>query len=170
MPLCQEVAQKLPVTYWLYKEKACEKFVTLCGDTLSCNPYDYEPTNDESELKEFWLKSLVYVALGSEAMDTGCYKGVYRKGDPLAAFTGEVYGNNIGKNIITDLKSQYNAIAISLQTQLNDILKRRDINLNVKVKVTNEGFEMYKININFDNLASFSLNAETGEGVNFEWI
>jgi hypothetical protein len=170
MPLCPEVSNNTPATYWLFQEKSCQAYKDFCDGRVECPPYDAAPVSNRAEIKEFWFKSLIFTALGSEAkIDGDCLNGAARRGDPLAIFTKEDFGHNLWQQSAGGTQNQLGKIAAEIKRVLDNKFKYFGLDLTINVSVDFKGYDSHLINIKIGN-SLFSIKRTTGKDINFSWV
>lgn len=129
-----------PRTFWTFQKMACTGTANYCGVLSDCAPKDMLPDPSGGLVKSGWLRSVLYMLLGSDrAYD--CFDFTRRRrGNPADAFrTGQKHGNSIHTGYVGTSGQQLAAMASDLQTQIAGFMKSQEISASVKVSASFAG-------------------------------
>ena len=129
-----------PRTFWSFQKMACSGQFNYCGMLIECKPQDFTRDPDGGLNTEGWLRSVIYMLLGSDRMQVCIDRTRKRRGFAGDAFTShQKHGNSLYVGYSGTSTTQLNAMAADLQSQIGGFLAQSGIAASVTVKASFAG-------------------------------
>ncbi|MGE3645453.1 MAG: hypothetical protein AB7F96_16515 [Beijerinckiaceae bacterium] len=160
-----------PRAFWAWQIQECQRQnVTICG-TVNANPLDMTPDPDGGMLKTYWLRSVIWSLLGTDAAIDQCdwNFSMPRLGAPGDAFRGTKSGNEIRVGLRGTVGAQLRAHGDRVAAQIAEFLQGQGISASVSVKIGFAGDNRYEIRFTVAQESFAYLARNTPEGFSFVW-